>query len=167
LMKYETLGGSPGARTSDGDGSACAPSGCLSARRPGHRWCGCRVCRRNAYACTPREGLAAGGAGVRAVAGMGPHVIRQRARMGESLAAGGACEGQVTGMGLHALCQVAGGRECSGACAREASSRCMPEMLLGTTVVHHALVRLLEVKKDCSPRASHPTIACRKSRRFL
>jgi len=58
-----------------------------------------------------REGLATGGAGVDAVAGMGAHVSRQVARLREGLAAGGAGVGAVAGMGAHVYRQAAGLRE--------------------------------------------------------
>jgi hypothetical protein len=57
------------------------------------------------------EGLAAGRAGVGAVAGMGAVVYRQVGGRLEGLAAGGAGEGAVAGMGAQVSRQVAGLRE--------------------------------------------------------
>ena len=54
-----------------------------------------------------REGLAAGGARVGAVSGMGAHVYRQVAGQREGLAAGGAGVRAVAGMGAHVTRQVA------------------------------------------------------------
>ena len=48
-----------------------------------------------------REGPAAGGAGVGAIAGMGAHVCRQVAGRRAGLTAGGAGVGTVAGMGAH------------------------------------------------------------------
>ena len=59
----------------------------------------------------PHEGLAAGGTGVGADAGMDAHVSRQATRVQESLAAGGAGVGAVAIMGAHVSRQVAGRRE--------------------------------------------------------
>ena len=54
-----------------------------------------------------RKGLAAGGADVGAVAGMGAHVYRQVGRLREGLAAGGAGVGALAGMDAHVCRQVA------------------------------------------------------------
>jgi len=59
----------------------------------------------------PREGLAAGGAGVGANARMGAHVSHQVAGLREGLAAGLACVGAGAGMGAHVGSQGAGHRE--------------------------------------------------------
>jgi len=58
-----------------------------------------------------REGMTAGGAGVGADAGMGSHVCRQVAGLREGMAAGGAGVGADAGMGSHVCRQVAGLRE--------------------------------------------------------
>ena len=58
-----------------------------------------------------REGLAAGGAYVGAIAGMDTHVCCQVAGAREGLAAGGADVGAIAGMGAHVGRQAAGVRE--------------------------------------------------------
>ena len=65
-----------------------------------------------------REGLATGGAGVGAVAGVGEHVSRQAIGAREGLAAGGASVGAVAGMAAHMSRQLAGRR--AGLCAEDA-----------------------------------------------
>jgi len=65
---------------------------------------GAHVCRQAAGL---REGHAAGGAWVGAVAGMGAHVCRQVAGLRECHATGGAWVWAVAGMGAHVLRQVA------------------------------------------------------------
>jgi len=73
---------------------------------------GANVYRQGAGA---REGHAAGGAGVGAVAGMGAHVCRQVVGPREGHAAGDADIGADAGMGAHMCFQVVGLRACLAA----------------------------------------------------
>ena len=68
------------------------------------------ICAVSRQAAGLREGLAAGGADVGAVAGMGALVSRQVTGLREGHAAGGAYVGAFAGMGAHVLRQVAGVR---------------------------------------------------------
>ena len=66
-----------------------------------------------------REGPAASGAGVGAIAGMGAHVCREAARRREGLAASDTDVGAIARMGAHVPRQVAGlraGLAAGGAC---------------------------------------------------
>jgi len=86
-----------------------------------------------------REGSAAGGAGVGAVAGMGAHVLRQVAGRRECVAAGGAGVGAVAGMGAHVYRQVAGlraGLAADGALKEELTPRPTPPPLARGSRAH-------------------------------
>ena len=66
------------------------------------------LCAVDVQVARPREGLAAGGADVGAVADMGAHVCRQTAGLREGHAARGTGVGAVAGVGAHVCRQVAG-----------------------------------------------------------